>query len=101
MGFGPPVDHVERFMCGRSDPVAEILQIDKVKAVVGIPESDVALVLHPLPRVPMLICYWHAEDGMASDLNLFFGGVHTVSEHHGHFDGAGDMRRGGVARLPD
>lgn len=27
-----------------SDPVAEILQIDKVKAVVGIPESDVALV---------------------------------------------------------
>jgi membrane fusion protein (multidrug efflux system) len=27
-----------------SDPVAEILQIDRVKAVVGIPESDVALV---------------------------------------------------------
>jgi membrane fusion protein (multidrug efflux system) len=27
-----------------SDPIAEILQIDRVKAVVGIPESDVALV---------------------------------------------------------
>lgn len=27
-----------------SDPVAKILQVDKVKAVVGIPESDVALV---------------------------------------------------------
>jgi membrane fusion protein (multidrug efflux system) len=27
-----------------SDPVAEILQVDRVKAVVGIPESDVALV---------------------------------------------------------
>jgi gamma-glutamyltranspeptidase/glutathione hydrolase len=29
--------------------------------------------------------------------NLFFGGVHTVSiAHGGHFDGAGDPRRGGV-----
>ena len=31
------------------------------------------------------------------DLNLFFGGVHTVSVGHGgKFDGAGDPRRGGV-----
>lgn len=31
------------------------------------------------------------------DLNLFFGGVHTVSVGHGGwFDGAGDPRRGGV-----
>jgi gamma-glutamyltranspeptidase/glutathione hydrolase len=31
------------------------------------------------------------------DLNLFFGGVHTVSiQHGGIFDGAGDPRRGGV-----
>jgi gamma-glutamyltranspeptidase/glutathione hydrolase len=31
------------------------------------------------------------------DLNLFFGGVHTVSvQHGGVFDGAGDPRRGGV-----
>lgn len=34
--------------------------------------SDVALVLHPLPRVPLLICYWHPEEGMGSKLNLFF-----------------------------
>jgi gamma-glutamyltranspeptidase/glutathione hydrolase len=31
--------------------------------------------------------------------NLFFGGVHAVMEHDGIYDGAGDQRRGGVARI--
>lgn len=35
-------------------------------------QSDVALVLYPLPLVPLLVCYWYAEDGMDSNLNLFF-----------------------------
>jgi hypothetical protein len=35
-------------------------------------ESDVSLVLYPLPHLPMLVCYWRPEDGMESDLNLFF-----------------------------
>ena len=35
-------------------------------------DSDVALVLYPMPLIPMLICYWHPEDGMESDFNLFF-----------------------------
>lgn len=35
-------------------------------------ESDISLVLHPLPKVPILICYWKPEDGLASDLTLFF-----------------------------
>ncbi len=34
--------------------------------------SDISLVLHPLPKVPMLICYWYPEGKMQSDLNLFF-----------------------------
>ena len=38
------LDAKEGLLLGVSDPVAEILQVDKVKAVVGIPESDVALV---------------------------------------------------------
>jgi membrane fusion protein (multidrug efflux system) len=38
------MDAVEGLLLNVSDPVAEILQIDRVKAVVGIPESDVALV---------------------------------------------------------
>lgn len=35
-------------------------------------ESDISLVLHPLPKVPILICYWKPEDGLESDLHLFF-----------------------------
>lgn len=35
-------------------------------------DSDIALILSPFPLVPMLVCYWKPEDGMASSLNLFF-----------------------------
>jgi len=34
--------------------------------------SDISLVLHPLPNVPILICYWKPEDGLESSLNIFF-----------------------------
>jgi hypothetical protein len=34
--------------------------------------SDISLVLHPLPKVPLLICYWKPEDDLESDLNIFF-----------------------------
>jgi len=35
-------------------------------------QSDVSVILSPLPLVPMLICYWHPDDGMESSLKLFF-----------------------------
>jgi hypothetical protein len=35
-------------------------------------DSDISVVLFPLPRVPMLVCYWRPEEGMESQLNLFF-----------------------------
>jgi len=35
-------------------------------------ESDVSVVLYPLPLVPIMICYWKPEDGLASSLNVFF-----------------------------
>ena len=34
--------------------------------------SDISVVLHPLPKVPMMICYWLPEENLKSDLNLFF-----------------------------
>jgi hypothetical protein len=34
--------------------------------------SDIALTLYPLPKVPILICYWKPEGDMDSDLNIFF-----------------------------
>jgi hypothetical protein len=35
-------------------------------------DSDVAVVLHPLPKVPVLIAYWEPEEGMDSVLNVMF-----------------------------
>jgi hypothetical protein len=35
-------------------------------------DADIAVVLHPLPKVPMLICYWKEDGAMGSQLNLFF-----------------------------
>lgn len=35
-------------------------------------ESDISVVLHPLPKVPIMVCYWQPEDGLQSTLNLFF-----------------------------
>jgi len=34
--------------------------------------SDIALTLYPLPKVPILICYWRPEGDMDSDLTIFF-----------------------------
>jgi hypothetical protein len=34
--------------------------------------ADISVVLHPLPRVPIMICYWKPEEGLNSSLNLFF-----------------------------
>ena len=35
-------------------------------------ESDISVVLHPLPKVPVMVCYWLPEDGLASSLNIYF-----------------------------
>ncbi len=35
-------------------------------------EADISVVLHPLPKVPVMICYLKQEDGMPSTLNFFF-----------------------------
>lgn len=35
-------------------------------------QSDVSVVLSPLPRVPVMICYWLPDEGMESSLNFFF-----------------------------
>ena len=51
---------------------SDLVDIFNGRSVDGHYQSDVSLVLHPLPLVPLLICYWKAEEGMASDLNLFF-----------------------------
>jgi hypothetical protein len=35
-------------------------------------DADISVLLHPFPKVPVLICYWRPEEGMESRLQLFF-----------------------------
>jgi len=55
-----------------TDLFEDMLHIFNGKQVENHYESDISLVLHPLPKVPILICYWKPEDGLDSSLNMFF-----------------------------
>jgi hypothetical protein len=35
-------------------------------------KSDISVVLHPLPQVPVMICYWLPDEGLGSSLYVFF-----------------------------
>lgn len=34
--------------------------------------ADISLILKPLPHLPILLCYWKADEGMDASLHLFF-----------------------------
>ena len=34
--------------------------------------SDISVILSPLPKLPVLICYWKPEEDLGSKLNIFF-----------------------------
>jgi hypothetical protein len=42
-------------------------------------DADISVVLSPLPKAPILVCYLKPEDGLESSLNLFFD--ETVEEN--------------------
>ena len=35
-------------------------------------DSDIGIILYPLPKVPILCCYWKPEEGIESSLHIFF-----------------------------
>ena len=55
-----------------TDLFEDLIHLFNGKQVENHYESDISLVVHPLPRIPMLICYWKPEEELESDLNLFF-----------------------------
>ena len=55
-----------------TDLFDDLVHIFSGKQVAEQFESDISVVLHPLPRSPLMICYWRPEDGLESSLNLFF-----------------------------
>ena len=55
-----------------TDLFEDMIHLCNGKQVKNHYKSDISLILHPLPKVPMLICYWRPDDGLESDLTLFF-----------------------------
>jgi hypothetical protein len=55
-----------------TDLFHDMLHIFNGRQVENHYESDISLVLYPLPLFPILICYWKPEDGLESSLNIFF-----------------------------
>ncbi|MDR3602234.1 MAG: DUF3786 domain-containing protein [Desulfosporosinus sp.] len=54
------------------DLIEDMICIFNGKQVENSFSSDISLVLHPLPKLPMLICYTKAEEDLESKLNVFF-----------------------------
>ncbi len=50
----------------------DLIHIFNGKKIEELFDSDISMVLSPLPRLPILICYWKACEGMGSDLHIFF-----------------------------
>jgi hypothetical protein len=55
-----------------TDLFDDIVRVLNGKEVEKSFESDISVVMHPLPRVPVMICYWAPDEGLSSTLNVFF-----------------------------
>ena len=62
-----------------TDLFEDMIRVFNGKQVENHYGSDVSLVLRPLPKVPILICYSKPEDGFESNLNVFFDS--TAEDH--------------------
>ncbi|WP_163339532.1 DUF3786 domain-containing protein [Desulfopila sp. IMCC35008] len=50
----------------------DIISLFNGKPVEDHYDADISLIIKPLPLLPILFCYNNPEDGLESDLNLFF-----------------------------
>lgn len=58
---------------------------DIIDLFMGIPttefQADIGLILHPLPHIPILICYQSPDEDMESELTIFFDACCGVNLH--------------------
>ena len=71
--FGQQCENVLKTTADRyPDLFSDLVEMFRGRVIDERFQSDVSVILSPLPLVPMLICYWRPEDGMESSLKLFF-----------------------------
>lgn len=62
------------------DLFGDLIDLFLGKEVEGF-EADIALILHPLPHIPICICYQASDGDLESDLNIFFDECCAVNLH--------------------
>jgi len=66
------VRHLKKVADSSPSFFEDIIELFNGKPVENHYDADISLIIKPLPLLPILICYNHPEDGLESDLNLFF-----------------------------
>jgi len=70
---------LRRLVDDHTELLKDLIDIFSGERSVNLFASDVSLVLYPLPRIPVLICYWEPESDMESSLHIFFDA--TATDH--------------------
>lgn len=65
-------DPLKRVADAHTDLFEHMIHIFNAKPAPNAFDSDIAVILHPLPKLPMLICYWKPDGSMDSSVNVFF-----------------------------
>lgn len=55
-----------------TDLFKDMLEIFDGKQIISHINSDVSIVLYPLPLFPIMVCYWKPEDDLESNLYIYF-----------------------------
>jgi hypothetical protein len=72
---------LKQLVDAHTELLKDLIDIFSGERSVNLFASDISLILYPLPRIPVLICYWNPEDGMESSLHIFFDA--TAADHLG------------------
>jgi hypothetical protein len=63
---------LQRVIDGYTDLMADIIDILDGRPAPEMFDSDLAVIIQPLPKLPVLLCYWEPEDGLESSMHMFF-----------------------------
>jgi hypothetical protein len=63
---------LQRVIDGYTDLLSDVIDILDGRPAPEMFDSDIAVLIEPLPKLPILLCYWKPEDGMGSSVHLFF-----------------------------
>jgi hypothetical protein len=70
---------LKRLVEAHAELLKDLIDLFSGERTVNLFGADVSLVLFPLPRIPVLICYWEPEADMDATVHVFFDA--TATDH--------------------